>query len=143
MHIISKNCKIIQYLSILCFFSLVHGILLRFANLGISYGLGCQVSTQAASQHPFIYIKQIQANLQLGLSDHQQIACTYINNTLISTMHLYQQPISSQANAVGFIRPSTTTHALISTINDHFQVSFPAVSSNSIQCTTPDYICLT
>ena len=36
-------------------------------------------------------------------------------------MHLYQQPIS-QANAVGFIRSSTITHALISTINDHFQV---------------------
>ena len=38
--------------------------------------------------------------------------CTYINNTLISTMHLYPQPIS-QANVVGFIRPSTITHALI------------------------------
>ena len=54
--------------------------------------------------------------------------------TLISTMHLYQQPIISQANIVGFFRPSTITHALISTINDHFQVSFPVVSSNS---TTP------
>ena len=60
--------------------------------------------------------------------------CTYINNTLISTMHLYQQPIIIQANTVGFIRPSTITHALISTVNDHLQVSFPAVSSNS---TTP------
>ena len=41
------------------------------------------------------------------------------SHALISTMHLYQQPIS-QANTVGFIRPSTITHALISTINDHF-----------------------
>ena len=79
----------------------------------------------------YIYIRHSQANLQLGLSDRQQITCTYINNTLISTMHLYQQPIS-QASAVGFIRPSTIIHALISTINDHFQVSLPAVSSNSI-----------
>ena len=41
---------------------------------------------------------------------------------LISTIHLYQQPIINQANIVGFIRPSTITHALISIINDHFQV---------------------
>ena len=53
---------------------------------------------------------------------------------LISTIHLYQQPIINQFNTVGFIRPLTITHALISTINDHFQVSFPVVRSNS---TTP------
>ena len=51
---------------------------------------------------------------------------------LISTIHLYQQPIISQANTVGFIRPSTITHALMTTINDYFQVSFPAANSNSI-----------
>ena len=33
----------------------------------------------------YIYIRHSQANLQLGLSDHQQITYTYINNTLIST----------------------------------------------------------
>ena len=56
------------------------------------------------------------------------------SHVLISTIHLYQQPIISQANIVGFIRPSTITHALISTIKDHFQVSFLVVSFNS---TTP------
>ena len=76
----------------------------------------------------YIYIRHSQANLQLGLSDRQQ------SPALISTMHLYQQLIISQANTIGFIRPSTITRALISTINDHFQVSFPVVSSNS---TTP------
>ena len=65
--------------------------------------------------------------------------------------YIYQA--QSSQPSVGFIKPSTNrlhlyqqytyiNNALISTINDHFQVSFPAVSSNSIQCTTPDYICL-
>ena len=54
--------KIIQYLSVLCVSSLVHRILLCFASLGIAYGLGFQVSTQDTSQHPFIYIRHIQAN---------------------------------------------------------------------------------
>ena len=41
----------------------------------------------------YIYIRHSQANLQLGLSDRQQIACTYINNTLISTTnHQPSQP---------------------------------------------------
>ena len=75
-----------------------------------------------------IYIRHSQANLQLGLSDCQQITCTYINNTLMSTMHLYLQPIIIQANTVGFIIPSTNhlhlyqqytyiNNALISTTN--------------------------
>ena len=39
----------------------------------------------------YTYIRHSQANLQLGLLDRQQITCTYINNTLISTTN--HQPI--------------------------------------------------
>ena len=51
--------KITQYLSVLCVSSLVHRILLRFASLGISYGLGCQVCTQAAPQHQIINVQSV------------------------------------------------------------------------------------
>ena len=37
------------------------------------------------SLYIYIYIRHSQANLQLGLSDRQQITYTYLNNTLIST----------------------------------------------------------
>ena len=51
--------KIIQYLSVLCVPSFIHRILLRFASLGIAYGLGCQVSTQAAPQHQIINVQPV------------------------------------------------------------------------------------
>ena len=40
------------------------------------------------------YIRHSQANLQLGLLVRQQITCTYLNNTLISTTnHQPSQPL--------------------------------------------------
>ena len=51
--------KIIQYLSILCVSSLVHKVLLCFASLRISYGLGCQVNTEAAPQHQIINVQSV------------------------------------------------------------------------------------
>ena len=61
-------------------------------------------STNQPSQHSWVYqaINKSAKPTQLGLSGY----------ALISTMNLYQQPIN-QANTVGFIRPSTITHALI------------------------------
>ena len=124
MYIHKQNNPILT--CIVCFL-VVHRILLRFANLGIAYGLGCSVSTQATPQHPFIYIS---GTVKPTFSWVYQT----VNKSpiLISALHLYKQPIIIQDNIVGFIKPLTITHALISTINDHFQVSFPAMSSNSI-----------
>ena len=51
--------KTIQYLSVLYISSFVHRILLRFASLGITYGLRCQVSTQAFPQHQIINVQPV------------------------------------------------------------------------------------
>ena len=40
---------------------------------------------------------------------------SWVYQTVNNRLHLYQQPIIIQANTIGFIRPSTITHALIST----------------------------
>ena len=73
----------------------------------------------------YIYIRHNQSNFQLGFSDHQQITCTYINNTRISTTN--HQP-SQHHWVYQAINNNTCTYI------DHFQVSFLVVSSNA---TTP------
>ena len=101
---ISKNCKIIQYLSVLCISSLVHRILLHFASLDRlwTWMLGQHVGCFTTSF--YIYIRHSQSNprwvyqtlnkslVLISTTNHQPSqhswvyqainnnTCTYINN---------------------------------------------------------------
>ena len=100
---ISKKLQNNPLLIYTCVSSLVHRVPLCFASLGFSYGLGCQVSNQAAPQHQMINVQPIHLHADWEGTNHpsqhswvyqamhlyQQY--TYISNALISTMHLYQQ----------------------------------------------------
>ena len=87
--------KIIQYLSVLYVSSFVHRILLRFASLGITYELRCQVNTPASPQHRIINVQRVHNHVNWAWNFIMTISRSriYYGSLGISQpiIHLYQQ----------------------------------------------------